>query len=104
MTQSQLYAELNKLGLPVAYSQFEEYTEPPYIIYVGDGNSDIMADDHNYIEVKDFDIILHTNKKDLVSEALIENKLKELYIPYGKYETYIDSEKVFQVVYEISII
>jgi hypothetical protein len=47
---------------------------------------------------------LYTIKKDLQSETLVQNKLKELELPYSKIETYLDTEKLYQVIYEIRLI
>lgn len=104
MTQEELYIELNSLGLPLAYYDFEEEVEMPYLVYLFSYSDDLMADNQNYKEISNFQVELYTDKKDLISESKVENKLKELRLPYSKLETRIESENMFQVVYTIQLI
>ena len=104
MTQEELFAALKTLGLPVAYAEFIQPTAPPFICYqfTYSGNS-LMADNKNAIDVGNFDIELYTATKDLAMEKLVEDKLKELELPYRKEETKIESENLRQVIYEIQL-
>lgn len=109
MTQAELYAALKSLGLPVAYSEFVSTPENPappplFICYQFANSDDMMADNQNYVEISNFDIELYTNKKDPATEKLVQDKLKSLSLPYSKSETWIDSEKMFQVIYAIQLI
>jgi len=109
MTQAELYQALKSLGMPVVYSHFDTDPDnpppsPPYIAYLFIGNDDFIADNVNYKSIDNYQIELYTNKKDLASEKLVEDKLKELDLPYFKLETWIESEKLFQVVYQIQLI
>lgn len=104
MTQGELFNHLKSLGLPVQYHHFTDPPIPPYLVYLFAYSNDLMADNFNYQDISSFQIELYTNKKDLQSEALVENKLKALFMPYNKIETWIDTEKLFQVIYEIQLI
>lgn len=104
MNQIELHNHLDSIGLPLAYDHFTEYQNPPYIIYKFSYASDLMADDTNYKEISNFQIELYTSKKDLNSEKLVEDKLKEIEQPYSKSEEWIESEEVFQIVYNTQII
>lgn len=109
MTQAELYQALKSIGLPVAYHHFDGTEQnpvptPPYIVYLFSNSGDLMADDRNYVEISDFQVELYTTKKDLQSEALVQNKLKALELPYSKSETWIESEKMYQVIYQIRLI
>lgn len=104
MTQAELYQELSKIGYPLAYNQFEEYQSTPYMVYLFSYSSDLIADNHNYKEISNFNLELYTDIKDLAAEKKVEDKLKELELPYYKSETWIESEKVFQILYEVQII
>ncbi len=101
MTQAELFQELKEIGLPIKYHHFTEPPSPPYLIYLFSYSSDLIADNINYQEISNFQVELYTNKKDLQSEALVESKLKDLSMPYGKSETWIDTERLYQVIYEI---
>lgn len=104
MTQAELYAALKTLGMPVAYGEFTEPTTPPFITYQFAYNNDLMADNQNAIGLDNFQVELYTKKKDLAKEKLVEDKLKELCLPYSKVETWLDEEKMRQVIYEIQLI
>lgn len=109
MTQEELHSALKSLGMPVSYGEFEDTKQnpapaPPFITYQFSSNSDLFADNHNYVEIGNFQVELYTVKKDLAREKLLQDKLKELRIPYSKTETRIPEEKMYQVVYEIQLI
>lgn len=105
-------AELNKLlkatGYPVAYSHFVAATDrpipdPPYITYLVTYSSNFIADDKVHKQIQNVDIELYTNIKDLNSEAKLEAILDANEIPYNTTETYIESEKLFQKIYEVRL-
>lgn len=109
MTQAELFQALKAIGYPVAYSQFRVDDDnpppaPPYLTYLFAYDDDIMADNQNYVEISNFQVELYTKIKDLAAERAVQGKLKELGLPYRKTETWLDSEKLFQVIYEIQLI
>ncbi|UYL94234.1 putative tail component [Geobacillus phage vB_GthS_PT9.1] len=104
MTQVELYQALKSIGYPVAYGSFSSPVTPPFIVYQFAYSNDMMADNINYVAIDDFQVELYTTKKDLIAEQKVQDKLKELGLPYRKFETYLDEEKMFQVLYEIQII
>lgn len=104
MTQAELYQALKSLGMPVAYSSFTSPVSPPFITYQFAYSNDIMADNVNYVEVSNFQIELYTAKKDLVAEKLVQDKLKELGLPYSKIEAFLEDEKLYQVIYEVQLV
>lgn len=104
MTQAELFQALKSLGLPVAYGAFNPAPPPPFITYQFAYDGDKIADNHNYVEIGNYQIELYTVNKDLAREKLIQDKLKELRIPYSKSEAWLESEKLRQVIYEIQLI
>lgn len=104
MTQAELYQELKKIGLPIAYNHFTNPPSLPYLIYLFSYSSDLIADNQNYLPISNFQVELYCDKKDLTNEKLVEDKFKELKMPYVKSETYIDTEKLYQIIYEIQLI
>lgn len=104
MTQTELYGALKSLGLPVTYGEFPQPTNPPFITYQFVYSGDLIADNWNYIEASYFQIELYTAKKDPATEKLVQDKLKELRLPYSKIETWLDSEKLRHVIYEVQLI
>ncbi|MGQ8826967.1 hypothetical protein ACUTUE_27380 [Bacillus sp. NA_146.1] len=96
---------LDATGYPVAYSHFtflpdNPVPKPPYICFLADGSANLMADNRVYHKINDLNIELYTTKKDLVAEAKLEKVLDDYEIPYESYGTFIESEKMYQKIYE----
>ena len=104
MTLEELYQALESIGLPVAYRAFKDPQNPPFLVYLFAYKSDLMAENQNYVEIDNFQVELYTENKDPTTEKLVENKLKELGLPYSKKETFVQSEGLFQLVYDIQLI
>lgn len=104
MTQEELYQALKAIGYPVAYGAFTSPVTPPFLTYQFAYSNDMIADNRNYVAIEDFQIELYTAKKDLVAEKKVQDKLKELGLPYRKFEAYLDEEKMYQILYEVQLI
>lgn len=109
MTLGELTKVLEATGYPVAYSHFtatpgKSVPKPPYICYLVDGSANLMADNKVYHKINDLNIELYTIKKDLVAEAKLEQVLDDYEIPYESFGTFIESEKLFQKIYETRLI
>jgi len=109
MTLEGLYQSLKAIGYPVFYSHptvndHNPPPTPPYLTYLFSYSNDIIADNVNYIDVSQMQIELYTKIKDPSVENNVQDKLKELELPYYKHETYLDSENLFQIIYEIQLI
>ena len=104
MTQAELYQVLKSIGYPVAYGSFTSPVTPPFITYQFAYSNDLIADNINYVAIDDFQVELYKTKKDITAEQKVQDKLKELSLPYRKFETYLDEEKVYQILYEIQIL
>lgn len=103
MTLVELKKILDATGYPVAYSHFSEPTKIPYITYLFTYSSNFHADNKVHGKVENVDIELYTSKKDLQAEQTLEDFLNENELPYEKVETFIDSEKVYQIIYEVRL-
>ncbi len=101
MDEATLFTLLKSTGLPVAYHHFTSPPTPPYIVYLFSYNTNFGADNRVYNSEKNFQVELYTKAKDLTLEALIEDLLKDNDIFWDKTETYIESEGLYQVLYEI---
>ncbi|GIO63578.1 hypothetical protein [Paenibacillus cineris] len=104
MTQAELYSALKSLGMPVAYSSFASAVTAPFITYQFAYSNDMMADNMNYLDIGNFQVELYTIKKDLASEKLVKDKLKELELPYSMTEAWLDDEKLYQIIYEVQLL
>lgn len=103
MILKDLVSGLKKMGFPVAYSHYAEgdVPESPYIVIQGMGSNNFSADGIVYNEIEDTNIELYCDEKDQEAEKKISDFLTENKIYYEKTETYIESEKMIQSVFEI---
>lgn len=105
MTLSELVQILKATGFPVAYSHFQGPPPSiPFITYVEVGSDNMHADNRTWQRVRNINIELYTDKKDLQAELTLEALLDENNLPYQTTETYIESEQLFQKIYEIGVV
>lgn len=101
---SELYELLKELKMPVAYHHFIKAKSPPFIVYYRVNSKNFVADDSVYTKTNIYRIELYTKQKDVNKEIEIENLLDRSGIIYEVIsESYIESEKIYQVIYEINI-
>lgn len=98
-----LRAILESTGLEVAYYQFKNPPPLPYIIYLFIDSDNFVADNKVHYKLNNYLVELYSDVKDPASELLIEEALDNAEIVYDKSEDYIESENMYQVVYEIQI-
>jgi hypothetical protein len=100
---------INQVGYPLTYSHFtptqsNPVPEPPYICYLVLGDPNFIADNKVFHKISDVNIELYTKKKDLVAEAKLEAVLNDNDLPYDASEVFIESEGLFQKIYEVRLI
>lgn len=106
MSYENISTMIESFGLPYAYYQFPEGTgqEPPFVVFFYSDIDDVYADDANYQRIVTLNIELYTREKDFENEATIEGVLADNDLTYYKEENYIDSEKMYQIAYEMEVI
>jgi hypothetical protein len=103
MTLPELYQLLKTTNYPVTYSHFNEPPSVPYITYLVAYSSNTFADNKVFQKVDNVQIELYTNKKDLNAESRLELVLDNYELPYDTTETFIESEGLFQKIYEVRL-
>jgi len=108
MKLEELKIILEATGYPVAYSHFTETDNnplpiPPFICYWVVYSANFSADNIIYKEIQNVQIELYTNLKDLAAEAKLQTVLNENELPFGTTETFIDSEMIYQKIYEVRL-
>ena len=105
MTKAEVPALLERLGFPFAYDHFAEGEgpNPPFLVYRYPNADNFAADGVAYFKQDVLHIEVYTDRKDPVLEEQIEAALDESGIFYGKGETWIDSEKLYEVLYEMEV-
>ncbi len=92
---------LSETQIPFAYHHFAEgeSPEPPFICYLLPGSNNFSADGKVYYKINQVHIELYTDLKDLAVEQQLEDVLDEHGVFYNKSETWIESEKLYEVLY-----
>lgn len=104
MTYQEIYTMLQGIGLPVTYYQWPEdhAPEPPYLVFYYPGDNDFKADDRNFVKIRELVVELYTDEKDVALEETVEAALSGMV--YERDETYIDSERMFEVAYTMEVV
>ena len=97
MTYDDVITMLEEAGLPIAYDHFAEgeSPDPPFLVFLYPGSDNMFAD---------LNIELYTDVKDPETETQIEDILIAHDLPYEKSEVWIESEKLYEVLYQTQII
>ena len=106
MTLKELRELLETLEIPVKYRAFKVGEAPnlPYILfYKEDNQGTLKADNQNYTKVSNITIELYSDEKDVELEEQLESILDTNTIEYDTYESYLDTESMYEVAYEITI-
>ena len=99
-------AELIKsMRLPFAYDHFTEgeSPDPPFICYLTPGSDNFAADGRAYYKINIVNIELYTDIKDPSVEQKVESVLDANGIFYEKTEVWIESEKLYEVLYQFEM-
>ena len=95
-----IYDTLKKSGLPCAYSHFRTKQEPPFVVYLGNGQDVLRADDTHYWSQSRYQIEYYFTQKDETKEAALEKVLLDDGYQFEKSsDTFLDDENVFVIYY-----
>ena len=92
---------MEEIGLPFAYDHFAEgeSPDPPFITFLLPGSDNFAADGKVYWKITEVHIELYTDEKNPETETLVEAVLDAHEIFYDKTEVWIESEKLYEVLY-----
>ena len=96
---------IKEMDIPFAYDHFAEgeSPDPPFICYLLPGSNNFAADGKVYFKINQVRIELYTDSKDLVVERKVEMVMDESGIFYNKSEVWIQSEKLYEVLYSFEV-
>lgn len=96
---------LEETGIPYAYDHFAEgeSPDPPFICYLLPQSDNFSADGRVYLKVSSVNIELYTDSKDLSVEQKLEAVMDAYSIFYDKTEVWIESEKLYEVLYSFEM-
>ena len=93
---------LLKTNLPCAYSHFTKPVEPPYLVYVGNGQDTLPADNTLYWRENTYQVEYYFKEKNEANEKAIEEiLLADGYIFEKSEDSYIEEEGLFVIYYYI---
>ena len=106
MTYRQVATMINSIGIPYAYYQFPDGTGQacPFICFFFSDSNDLAAENTNYQKIRTLNIELYTDNKDFSLEETVETVLNSNGLVYDRSESYLDSERMFMVVYTTDIL
>ena len=105
MSHEDVLKMMEEMGLPFAYDHFVEgeAPKPPFLVFLYPKAVNFAADGIAYFKVNQLDIELYTDLKQPEVEERIEAVLLKYGIFYGKSEVWIESERLYEVLYEMEV-
>lgn len=103
MTEQALKQLLSGLGIQFAYHHWDRPPKMPYGVYFDGYTDNFEADDIAYTVVSHWSIELYARQRDRRLEERLEQLLTDAGLYWDKDAQYIDSERFYQVVYEIEV-
>ena len=94
-----------EIDISSAYDHFAEgeSPEPPFITYLMPRTNNFSADGKVYLRVTEVHIELYTDEKNPEVEAQVEAVLDVHEIFYDKTEVWIETEKLYEVLYSFEM-
>ncbi|MCQ2501267.1 MAG: hypothetical protein MJ117_07980 [Lachnospiraceae bacterium] len=105
MTIEELVGMITEMEIPFAYDHFAEgeSPQPPFICYLLPGSDNFAADGRVYFKINEVRIELYSDSKDVGLEAKVEAVLDSHEIFYNKSEVWIQSEKLYEILYSFEM-
>ncbi len=105
MTHGEVMGMVAEMGLPYAYHHFAEgeSPEPPFLVFLYPEADNFAADGVVYFKMNRLHIELYTDAKQPELEERIEAVLLRNGIFYGKSETWIEQEKLYEILYGMEV-
>lgn len=93
---------LTGTGLPVRYSHFTTPQEPPFIVYLGDGQTHATADNGYNLKRNVYQVEYYFTAKNEAQEETLETALETNGFLYDKSsDAYISEDELFVIYYTV---
>lgn len=105
MTHDDVLKMIGEMRIPYAYDHFSEgeAVKPPFLVFLYPKAANFAADGVAFFKINQLDIELYTDLKKPDLEERVEAVLLKYGIFYGKTEVWIESEKLYEVLYEMEV-
>ena len=106
MTYDEIMGMLAEAPLPVAYDHFAEgeSPDPPFLVFLFPSSDNFSADGRVYYKINDVHIELYTDHKNTELELKVEEVLDRYNIFYNKSEVWIETERLYEVLYSTEVL
>ncbi len=93
-------------GIPIVYMSYPDNCAPelPYAVYYFPQVRAEAADNIRHAGIAEMNIELYTREKDPLTEYTVEKILEKFELVADKSETYLTTEHMFQVLYQMEAI
>ena len=105
MTYDEIMNLAGETGLPYAYDHFAEgeSPDPPFLVFLFPRSDNFSADGRVYFKIDVLHFELYTDAKAPDAEAQVEAVLDRHDIFYNKSEVWIETERLYEVLYEMEV-
>jgi len=105
MTHQEIMDMLTEMYIPFAYDHFAEgeSPDPPFMVFLYPKADNFSADGIPYYKINQLVVEIYTDLKDIELETKVEAVLESHGLFYGKSEVWIESEKLYEVLYEMEV-
>ena len=102
----ELLAIVQEIGYPNAYDHFAEgeSPDPPFLVFLFPSSDNFAADGRVYQKIDALHMELYTDRKQPDVEARLETVLNRHGIFYEKTEVWIESERLYEVLYSTEVL
>lgn len=106
MLYTEIKTMLGQTGLSNTYYSYPIGNVPalPYIVWYLPNSDNFAADNKVYKKIETLNIELYTKTKDFATEKVVEDVLDAWNIVWDKTETYLETEHMYEVLYETQIV
>ena len=106
MTYDEIVEMLEEASLPLAYDHFAEGESPapPFLVFLFPSSDNFSADGTVYQRIDALHIELYTDTKQPDVERKLETVLERHGIFYEKTEVWIDTERLYEVLYSTEVL
>ena len=105
MSTEEITAMIESMQIPYAYHHFAEGEAPalPYLIYTYPESIPYAADGGVYVQGSSLQLELYSETRDFPIERRVEHMLDANSLVYRKSEVYIESEQLYEIIYEMEV-
>lgn len=103
MTHDELLEILRPTGIPWAYHHWESKQEPPYGVYLDDGDDPFFADDSTYVFFLAVRLELYSLERDPALDQRVKDALDAAGLSYDVDYTWIESEGLYETIFEFEV-